>query len=178
MSSTDAIRALNQASRIRQFCDFVDHPVIRKAIDDAVPVTMPRDLGSLGLDVSLLIGLGIVGLWSALDAYASRAPLTRVRNCSTCGSKCITARFNGHLVSPLPVVLDELDDLQHLYAHNFAGEADATYLNFRTRHVLRPGAVIMLSCGYEFNGSRVSLEVDHLRHYADHCRTLIQKFLG
>jgi hypothetical protein len=38
----------------------------------SVPVSMPPSVGNMGFDVSLWLGLGLVGLWSALDAFAEK----------------------------------------------------------------------------------------------------------
>ena len=49
--------------------------------------------------------------------------------------------------------LYELDDLRHLFAHNFAGRADAQYFNAQKRHVLDFGKVVRLSSGATFGGT-------------------------
>jgi hypothetical protein len=45
--------------------------------------------------------------------------------------------------------LKELEDLRHLYAHNYAGEADDEYFS-RPRHVLALGVPMQLTSGAEF----------------------------
>jgi len=59
--------------------------------------------------------------------------------------------------------LAELEDLRHLYAHNYAGEADDEYFR-KTRHVLT-GAAVGLTCGRRFDGRSVRLDLPYLRHY-------------
>jgi len=65
-------------------------------------------------------------------------------------------------------ILDELDDLRNLFAHNFAGVADDTYLvTYKDRRrCLRDGQPYRLTCGYQFNGvggDRITLTLDHFR---------------
>jgi hypothetical protein len=123
---------LKQIDRIAQLCDFVDHPGMKKAVDDSVPVTMPHDLGSLGFDIHLWVGFAIVGLWAALDAFAERANIPNL-SCQTCGRKCLSARFmgTGRINAAGDQALRELEDVRHLFAHNYAGQADA--VGFRSR---------------------------------------------
>jgi hypothetical protein len=85
---------LSQVSRIAQLCDFLAHPGMQVALG-SVPVSMPHDVGSLGFDTPLWVGLGIVGLWSALDAFAERAgiPATKCLACDR--SNCLSARLTS-----------------------------------------------------------------------------------
>ena len=62
--------------------------------------------------------------------------------------------------------LYELDDLWHLFAHNFAGNADSWYFSKR-RHKLAEGKTTTLSCGARFEGGRIQLAIPHLRYYTD-----------
>ena len=168
-------RALDIVRRIEMMCDFREHPAIRRAAEAAVPVTMPRDVGALGFDVPLWVGLGIVGLWAALDAFSERASLCRP-SCPTCCMKCVPARFAAYAVGNDATSLEELDDLRHLYAHNYAGEADGQYFASRKRHVLKPVMVAGLTCGAAFDGTRAQLEVIHLRFYAQTARRVLGRF--
>ena len=54
--------ALAQIAGIAKLCDFLEHPEIAEAIHRAAPVTVPHDVGALGFDAPLWIGLGTVGL--------------------------------------------------------------------------------------------------------------------
>ena len=85
--------AINVVQRIEQMCDFIGNPVVQKAVEEAVPVTMARKPGALGFDEPLWVGLGLVGIWAALDGYADRAKLPK-KACSTCGRHCIHAEVS------------------------------------------------------------------------------------
>lgn len=167
-------QAFNQLDLIARACDFLEHPAIREAADKAVPCTMPQTVGGLGFDLPLWMGLGVVGLWSALDAYSERTGL-RTPICPVCKSRCLVARFTatGKLNPSLSNAIAEIEDLRHLFAHNFAGLPDATYFT-RRRHVLKDGASLTLSSRAQFAGGRVSLQVDHLRYYAARGREILQ----
>lgn len=177
MSATDASQALNQVDLIARICDFLEHAAIREAAEKSVPCTMPQTVGGLGFDIPLWMGLGVVGLWSALDAYAERSGFAS-SSCSTCDRKCMVSRFTprGNLSPPLPQVLEELEDLRQLFAHNFAGHTDADYFR-RKRHVLSPSTPVTLSCGAQFDGQRVLLYIPHLRYYSDRARDLLRDFV-
>lgn len=95
-------QALAQLAALETFCRFSQRLPMP-------PVTMPPDaVRAAGLDPDVWHGLGIVGIWAAVDAFAER---------------------RGHHRSELPKVLSprlkrawlEIDDLRHLYAHNFGG---------------------------------------------------------
>jgi hypothetical protein len=111
----------------------------------------------------------------ALDGFAERASLKKLV-CSTCGRKgCITSRFASYTQDNEGESLKELEDLRHLYAHNYAGDADEQYFKIRKRHVLNAGAVTQLTCGASFNGHRASLDVPHLRMYAQTVEGLLKR---
>ena len=121
--------ALSQIARVDQLCDFLAHPEIEQAIHRGAPVTVPHDIGALGFDAPLWIGLGTVGLWSALDAYADRSSFPKTE-CSRCKRRgCVSGRLSatGKLSVPQELALAELEDIRHLFAHNYAGQADAIY---------------------------------------------------
>jgi hypothetical protein len=153
VAMADADQALNQVKRIEMLCNFLENPAIKAAVEQSVPVSTPNDPGSLGLDVPLWVGLGTVGLWAALDAFAERAGLQH--ECPTCGRKCIVAAYTDKFEGAEDQAFAELEDLRHLYAHNYAGEADEEYLK-RCRHVLKPGVRVQLSCGAVFDGRQLS----------------------
>jgi hypothetical protein len=134
---------------------------------------MPASLGSLGLDTPIWVGLGIVGLWAALDAFAERAKLNRVK-CPICEWKCIPSTFASYTKGNEGQTLQELEDLRHLYAHNYAGDADQKYFE-RKRHVLKFGAVTTLKCGASFNGHRASLDLPQLRMYAQTVEGMLKR---
>jgi hypothetical protein len=174
MADKNPSRAITVAQRIEMMCDFLEHPLITQAIENGVPVTMPRSPGSLGFDVPLWVGQGCVGLWAALDAFSERAALPRTA-CSTCGRHCIVERFAPHAQGSERLILAELDDFRHLYAHNFAGDADAEYFK-KPRHVLAPNAAIRLACGAQFNGRQLLLNLADLRFYSKSVRELLERF--
>lgn len=176
MADTNPARALNVVRRVVEMCDFIEHPAITKAVaQEMVPVSMPQVVDAL-VDISVWVGLGTVGLWAALDAFADRAGLKRPK-CPTCKSKlCISARFDPHARGNEGQSLKELDDLRHLYAHNYAGEADDEYFNFKPRHVLKRGVTKQLTCGAQFDGRRLSLNLLHLRMYSSTVQTVLERF--
>jgi len=169
--------ALNQIDRIALLCEFLTHPEIQTAIDRSVPVTMPHDIGSLGFDTHLWIGLGTVGLWSALDAFADRANFTKPK-CQTCDrSTCLWSRFSaaGTIYPAQALALKELEDVRHLFAHNYAGQADAMYFGGRwKRHVFSSSVRVSLSSGAVFDGAYLALSAAHLRYYADQSRQIVR----
>jgi hypothetical protein len=178
MADMNPGRALNVVNRIEMMCDFIENPAVRTAVEQAVPVTMPRAPGALGFDIPLWVGLGIVGLWAALDSFSERAALPDPQ-CSACKRRCIPARFISHTQGTEGSSLAELEDLRHLYAHNYAGEADDEYFGTTTprrRHVLTRGAVVQLTCGGQFDGQRIQLDLPHLRSYARTVRSVLQRF--
>jgi hypothetical protein len=172
-------RALDVVRRVEMMCDFIDNPAVRDAVQQAVPVTMPPAPGALGFDIPLWVGLGTVGLWAALDGFAERAALPRPQ-CATCGRRCIPQKYAQDVQGSEAVFLAELEDLRHLYAHNYAGEADQEYFGTpavpRGRHVLAQGVAQQLASGGHFDGQRVHLDLPHLRTYAQAVRGLLQRF--
>jgi len=167
---------LSQITRIGQLCGFLEHPQIAEAIHQAAPVTVPQSIGALGFDPPLWIGLGIVGLWAALDAHAERSNLPKAR-CPTCNRPgCLWGRLSatGKLsVPPLSLALEEIEDMRHLFAHNYAGDADAAYFAHK-RHVLSQSPSAPLSCGAVFDGNSLSLNATHLRHYVECAKGIAQ----
>jgi hypothetical protein len=169
--------ANSQIARIVQLCDFLEHPGLGDAIRRNVPTNVPQTPGALGFDSELWIGLGMVGLWAAIDAFADRSIQTRTY-CSHCKSRCVLQAFAdlGVVVPRASVAaLGELEDVRHLFAHNFSGMADAAYFR-RRRHALDP-SYSTLSCGAVFDGTSVKLQPLHLRHYAQHARDALGKSL-
>lgn len=174
MADTNPARAIAVTKRIEMMCDFMEKPAIRTAVEQAVPVTMPRAPGALGFDIPLWVGLGLTGFWAALNAFSERAGLSSP-NCTICGrSSCIWAQFAPYAQNNNEKAsLEELEDLRHLYAHNYAGEADDEYFA-RKRHVLNRGA-ITLTCGAQFASGRVYLDLQHLRMYAKIVQSILQR---
>jgi hypothetical protein len=166
MGDRNPTRALDVVRRIVEMCNFIEDPAIQEAVTTKMvpPGSMPSDVNSV-LKISNWVGLGTVGLWAALDAFAERASL------------------NG---PPFPTQfrcqdneeqsLKELDDIRHLYAHNYAGEADDEYFNHRRRYVLRRGTPTQLTCGAQFDGHRLALDLRHLRWYAHTVQTVLARF--
>lgn len=166
MADSKPGRGLSVVDRISMLCDFIDHPVIRSAVQQGIPVTMPPAVGALGFDMPLWIGLGTVGLWASLDAFAERSGLSGTK-CPTCHTLCIGQRFAAHCQGAERQALDELEDLRHLHAHNYAGEADEEYAKRRTRHLLIRGRAVDLSVGVRFDGYSVRMDHHHLKAYAE-----------
>lgn len=178
MADRNPALALDVVRRVEMMCDFIENPAIRTAVEQAVPVSMPRAPGALGFDIPLWVGLGTVGLWAALDGFSERANLPRPQ-CAICGRCCIPARFAPHTQGNESQGLKELEDLRHLYAHNYAGDADDEYFGTtkpRRRHVFARGAIVPLVCGAQFDGRRVQLDLPHLRVYARTVRGVLRRF--
>jgi len=156
--------ALDVVSRVVEMCNFIEHPAIQKTVKTKMvpPGSMPSDLNSI-LKIQNWVGLGMVGLWASLDAFAERKGLTGSYPTKFC---CQGTEAQS---------LNELDDIRNLYAHNYAGEADAKYFN-RTRRVLCCGTPTKLTCGAKFDGHRLSLDLQHLRWYAQTVRTVLERF--
>jgi hypothetical protein len=158
-------------------CDFIDDAAIKTAVEQTAPVSMPPDVGALGFDIPLWVGLGTVGLWAALDAFSERAALCRSNRskCTTCGSCCMPERFAPYIQGNDGQSLKELEDLRHLYAHNYAGEADDEYFR-RPRHVLKRDVPVQLTCGTTFDGRQPGLNLPHLRKYSCTVKRVLQRF--
>jgi hypothetical protein len=116
MADKNPARALSVVTRIEMMCDFIENPVIKTAIEQAVPVSMPRAPGALGFDIPLWVGLGTVGLWAALDGFSERAALKKCPTCPICKMRCMPVRFAVVGIQDNDG-LKELEDLRHLYAH-------------------------------------------------------------
>jgi hypothetical protein len=172
MPNTSPALALQVVQRVEQMCRFIGHPAMKAALAQ-VPVTMPQDLASLGLETPFWVGLGTVALWAALDGFAERAG--RKTKCPICKrNHCIWARFDPP-ASNEGQSLKELDDLRHLYAHNYAREADAIYFRY-SRHIFQPKTTAPLSCGAVFNGYQANLDLTHLRAYSETVRRVLEHF--
>jgi hypothetical protein len=172
MANTSPTLALQVVQRVERMCGFIGHPAMKAALEQ-VPVTMPHDLASLGLETPFWVGLGTVALWAALDGFAERRGIKR--NCRICKRNlCIWARFDPP-ASNEGQILKELDDLRHLYAHNYAGEADAEYFA-RKRHVFKSSNITQLTCGAVFDGHRTHLDLTHLRAYSNTVRSVLEHF--
>ena len=165
--SVEFSQAVSQIKRVGGVCDFLDSDAIKEAAERHVPRTMPPTVGGLNFDISLWMGLGVVGLWAALDAYAERTSMPE-RTCDVCGRKCLPANFtqNGKLTQRQVACVEDLEDLRNLFAHNFAGQTDPTYFE-RERHVLTEGINSALSSGAKFESGRVTMTVEHLRYYVN-----------
>ena len=163
--------ALGMVERVEQMCRFIENPKIQQAALDLIPVCMPRDVRS-HVDLSFWVGLGTVGLWAALDAFSQREGLRT--KCGTCNRDgCIVPRFSSVQRADLVDALEELEDLRHLYAHNYGGEADDVYFKYK-RHVLARGGVPLMTCGVPFDGQRAQLDLSHLRHYCGVARSVLE----
>ena len=129
------------------------------------------------VNLPVWVGLGTVGLWAALDAFAETADLKKPRCPIRNRGACIWTRFASHTRGAEGQSLKELEDLRHLYAHNYAGDADAQYFYLRyPRHVLKSGVPIRLSGGAQFDGRQPWLDLTHLWEYARTVRRVLELF--
>ena len=185
MSNENVSRVSTQVYGIDGICHFLKELEKNNIPSRLSPVGMPSDLGTLHFDTGLWMGMGVVGLWSALDAFADRSSFLKGKNntkgrknkCGICErTGCLVFRFTSkiNLDSGLVRVLEEMEDLRHLFAHHYAGHADAYYFA-RKRHILNAGGKVNLSCGLLVTGIDVSLDVPHLRYYSERTRDLIQR---
>jgi hypothetical protein len=165
MADTNPARAIDVVKRVVEMCDFIENEHIQETVmTKMVPVSMPPDVNSV-VKISVWTGLGMVGLWAALDAFNERAGLT--------GPFPTRLRCQGNEEQSLK----ELDDIRHLYARNYAGEADDKYFDGRhSRYVLQRDVPTTLSCGAQFDGLRLSLNLRHLRWYAHTVQTVLKRF--
>lgn len=157
-------QALTQVRQIETFCDFCDRLPLP-------PVTMPPDaVRAAGLDPDIWHGLGIVGLWATLDAFMERR---HQRPSGTGWADWLTSSLPSHLAD----AVRELDDMRHLYAHNFGGVADATYFQHRQRNVFKPKPKVPYrlssGTGSSFDGQRLTLTRDDLRFYIAKIRAIL-----
>jgi len=95
--------------------------------------------------------------------------------CVTCGNRCMPERFATYTQGNGGQTLEELEDFRHLNAHNYAGEADDEYFG-RRRHVLKSGVPMQLTCGAQFDGRRLQLDLPHLRMYSCTVQNVLQRF--
>jgi hypothetical protein len=56
MVDRNPARPLNLVQRVEQMCDFIENPAITTAVNQHVPVTMPRAPGAWGFDIPLSDG--------------------------------------------------------------------------------------------------------------------------
>lgn len=138
-----------------------------------IPVHGQVELGNppetRGLYTEAWHGLGVVGLWAAIDAYCER-----VRHKSSEVQHALSGIIPEHYRDDLHAVWEELDDLRHLYAHNFASHADDLYFK-RKRHTLAPGKSHIFKSGANFDGATdtVHINVDQLRFYCWPARYIV-----
>ena len=157
--------ALHQLSRLESFEN------VESNLADP-PVSMLQDrIRAAGVDPDLWYGLGIVGVWAAIDAFVERMipeqPKKPKQRQEWLKSRLDTTEYTAFL---------ELDDLRNLFAHNFAGVVDQTYLDHPRRHYLKLGADCKLDCGYQFKGlagERVALTLAHFKHYIAQARDIV-----
>jgi hypothetical protein len=156
-------------------CDYMENT--KKETLALIPVTMPPDPGSLGFDTSQWVGLGIVGIWAALDAYAERAGLPRNYKCPICKRKnCVWKIFEKYIAAAELDIIAELEDIRHLYAHSFAGRVDAEYSNpKRYRHFLRLDVPRLMTCGVQFNGQQLLLNMSCLKFYSEAAQEVLRR---
>ena len=93
-----------------------------------------------------------------------------------CERKCILARFRPYAEDNEEAILAELDDFRHLYVHNFAGRLDAAYFINKKRQVLASDTPRQLTCGAQFNGQQLLLDISHLKLYATAVRNMLERY--
>jgi hypothetical protein len=160
MANDDYGSAIAQLSRLESIANLENN--LKES-----PFSMPQDrMRAAGIDPDLWYGLGIVGVWAAIDAFGERKT----------GKYGQLQRFKNDVAASQDTILSELDDLRSLFAHNFAGVADEKYLKDSRRHCIKLNQPYLLSCGYQFNGDvdeRITLGLSHLRHYISKAREIL-----
>ena len=153
-------QARTQVKQICTFCDFCDRLPLP-------PVTMPPDaVRAAGLDPDIWHGLGVVGLWAALDAFAAR-----------CSPSTSWADWRTRLPQDLADAVCELEDMRNLYAHNFGGVADDVYFSPKfKRYMFKQGVPHLLSSGTgsSFDGQRLTLALADLRFYIEKVSAILE----
>lgn len=159
---TRSSQALRQLDQIESFCDLCDRLPMP-------PVTLPADaVRAAGLDPDIWHGLGIVGLWATIDAFAESTQPKKV-------SGRLVDRLSPELPSKLDQIAKELDDMRNLYAHNFAGVADDTYFKPQfTRNCFKASIPYTLTSGNRFDGQQLTLTLNDLKHYIQHTREILK----
>ena len=159
---TGSSQALRQLDQIESFCDLCDRLPMP-------PVTLPPDpVRAAGLDPDIWHGLGIVALWAAIDAFVERRQPPGV-------SGGFVNRLSRYLPPNLDQIAKEIDDMRNLYAHNFAGVADATYFNNRPRSCFQASIPYTLTSGNRFDGQQLTLTLNDLKHYIRHTREILKR---
>lgn len=152
--------ALGQLERIETFCVHCENL-------PAPPVTLPPDpVRAAGLDPEIWHGLGLVGVWAAIDAYVERKGIAL-------RGQSLIQRLGELLPQNFAAVVFEMWDLRNLYAHNFGGIADDRYFRTQRRYTLHAGQACRLIPGAAFDGERVALTLEHLRYYLERAREIL-----
>ena len=167
--TTELNQALTQVRQIGTFCDFFDRLDL-----PLPPFPITQDpVRAAGLNRDIWHGLGIVGLWAALDAFRER------RHPQAPGGKRRVGWLTSHLPQDLAAAVRELEDIRHLYAHNFGGVADDKY--FRAgpqykRYVFKQDCSHRLSSdtGSSFDGKCLTLALDDLRFYISQVEAILR----
>jgi hypothetical protein len=97
-------------------------------------------------------------VWAAVDAFGERVgrPIGKTR-----------------LPGQLQLSWDEIDDLRNLYAQNFGGIADDTYLANKKRHFLKTSMPYTFTSGVHFDGVQVNLRPEDLEYYISQAKTIL-----
>jgi hypothetical protein len=175
IGDTSPAQALDAVEYVLEMCDVFRDPVLQVVTREGSWVPVPTAHPEIHLSgIPVWVGFGTVALWAALDAFAERAELAKSK-CPICDRYCIWRRFSGHARDSEGQSLKELEDLRHLYAHNYAGDADAQYFR-RPRHILQSSVPKQLSCGAQFDGQRAWIDLMHLRWYACMVQRVLARF--
>ena len=115
----------------------------------------------------LWVGLGIVGVWAALDAFGE------ARGLSGGG---LYPRFQTRVTPRQIVILRELDDLRNLLAHNIAGVASGEFFLKKNRRLLQVGTAPTFTCGCRFSGvegDRIVLTLEQFLYYVGQAEEIL-----
>ncbi len=118
-------------------------------------------------------GLGIVGIWAALDAYGDAA-----------GRKggSLYKKFRTTVDPVAQTTLRELDDLRNLFAHNIAGVSGrAFFARKKQDRLICEGKRYEFTGGCHFTGvrdSRIVVKLDHFASYLTSAENILDAVHG
>jgi hypothetical protein len=186
-------QALAQLDQINSFCTFCAvleaedterrlrvHPAYQSMSHQAIPgipppeISGPDPLQRRTLDPDIWHGLGIVGVWAAIDAFRERK------------NRSSSSEVHNALTAHAPHLLDtwgDVCDLRHLFAHKFAGQADDYYWYYdgpghaspRPHYHFSQGATVSLTSrtGTQFQHDSIRLTIKDLEFYVEQGRAIL-----
>ena len=154
---TQALKQIDDLGRVANLADAISAP----------PLTMPQDpLRAAGIEPELIYGLCVVGLWAAMDAFLERVGY---------GGRTLPERLSERVTPDLVAASKEIEDIRHLYAHNFGGLADDNYFSNRRRYFLKSARSMTLASGADFDGRHLHIEAGNFSWYVQQARAIVER---